>query len=298
MDLEQVFDFTILMQERSTVKAAAKLGISPATLSARMLSLEKDLGAELFDHTHHHFCPTKDALSFYQSAVELCQQASTIREHLNHLQGEVPLLSLSIAGNGMPPNVEPVLVRLGNRFPTLCLNVQDESSDDAPPESLLLKGRYDLCFRYLTTPVHQRNVQCRYYFSTRLCVLLPSNHRLSHAGVLSFRDLDYETFVLYPKYRQTGLYELEKNVLEKSHIHFRLIPAADKAFFLSPVAAGLALSIVPEVLRDHVPMGVVSVPLRDADRLSMYFLYSSLNFSPLLHTFIRDLQRTEKAGMQ
>jgi len=70
--------FCTTIEEGNIVKAAEKLGLTQATITRQIQSLERDLGEELFDRSGKAVVPTEKGLRFYDIAIKRVEGMETL----------------------------------------------------------------------------------------------------------------------------------------------------------------------------------------------------------------------------
>jgi DNA-binding transcriptional LysR family regulator len=255
--------------------------------------LEKNIGYPLINHVSNSVSLTIYGALFLADAKSLDVDFKQALDRLYHYSDdETHPLSIAISGNGMPPRLESLLIEICRLFPNIQLSISDDSV--YPIKESLSNGEIDLYFSYIDPSQRDDGINKIFLFSTQLCAVVCRSHPLSRKANIQLTELENETFFLYPKLKNPALHELENTMLVKSGIQYNPAPAnTSKTFFLGPVGAGLGVSLCPWVLRDHIPRNTVAIPLQDGTPLSMYMMYSKNNFSPLLHTFIHMIKKTE-----
>jgi DNA-binding transcriptional LysR family regulator len=293
MNFKGIEEFITLSEHMSFKEAARELEISPATLSERIKVLEKNIGYPLITHVSNTVSLTSYGALFLADAKSLDSDFKQALDRLHHYSDdETHTLSIAISGNGMPPRLESLLIDICRLFPNVQLSISDDSIYSI--KESLSDGDIDLYFSYIDPSQRDEGINKFFLFSSQLCAVVWHSHSLSRKAKVQLSELENETFFLYPKLKNPALHNLEYTALAKSGIKYNLAPGnVSKTFFLNPVGSGLGVSLCPWVLRDHIPRNTVAIPLQDSAPLSMYMMYSKNNYSPLLHTFIRMIKKTE-----
>lgn len=293
MDYNRINEFVVLAKHMNFKDAAAELQISPATLSARIMALEKNMNHQLICHKSHSVQLTESGSLFLEDARGLLSDYKTALLRIHQVPADIPhSLSIAVAGTGMPPRLESALIELCTHFPNLHLSIADDSMYSI--QNGLQSGKIDLYFAYMDSSRRSPDLRRYALFSSPLCILLPRTHKLAHKSTIHIREMDGETFCLYPQLMEPALHDLELQILENSGIHYKILDtASSKTFYQNTVGSGLCVALCPWVLQDHIPTDVIAIPLANNFTYTMYMLYSRQNTSPLVHTFINNIRKLE-----
>ncbi len=128
MNWDHIQTLYILFRLGTLAQAARELSIDPTTVSRRLTSLEKELGARLFTREEGRYIPTDIGHSLYEKAKAMAELAQSL-DHLSNVHDD------QISGNVRITAVEslvmdclvPKLPPLRERFPNL--NIQFVSTD-------------------------------------------------------------------------------------------------------------------------------------------------------------------------
>ena len=244
MDLERLSDFVLLSEEGSFKAAAARLKLAPNVLSTRFRTFEKSLGTELLVRNAHRFELTESGKSLLKDAREILSDYEKIRASIRSVQGaRFRSLRLQLCAQTMPAELGPFLDRYCRRYPTLFLDLYDENT--CPIREGLRSGEVDIAFA-VGRSGDFLDISGRIVLNDfpKLKVHLPNDHRLAKNQQVRFSELSGETFVLYPRMKETCTRELQRSLLEQSGIDFQIYQENCSPFFydlLVPVGKGICL---------------------------------------------------------
>ena len=138
-DLGELAAFTVVAEERSFTRAAARLGISQSALSHSMRGLEKRLGLQLLARTTRSVSPTAAGTALLQDltpALERIERSlAEARKRRESPTGRVRLIIPRTAANMV---LLPKLARFARTYPEIVLEV---TSSYDPVD--LVAGEYD-----------------------------------------------------------------------------------------------------------------------------------------------------------
>ena len=294
MDLDRLSEFIIIAEEGSFKSAAARLGVAPNVLSTRFRGFEQSLGAELFERDAHHFALTESGRSLLKHAKGLLDSYDKMRVSMQSIQGaSFRSLRLMLCAQTMAAELGPFLDRYCRRYPTLFLGLYDESTCDI--REGLQSGEIDIAFAVGResdfTDLSGRIILNEY---PRMKVHVPNDHRLAKAHSISFDELSGETFILYPKMRETFTRDLQLSMLEQSGISYQIYEEDCSSFFydlLVPVGKGVRLWNWADRLAPNSTL----LTIRDAGyETNLYMLYRADSENETVAHFIKGFTEFRK----
>ena len=144
MEVDDLNLFIRIAQLRSISSAARDIGITPAGASARLVALEKKLGARLLHRTTRQATLTEDGLAFLPHAEHVVVAAESARAALGREQA-APRGTLRVAAPASfaRMHIVPALPDFCRRYPDLALDMR--ISDSVVD---LVEGAFDVAVRY------------------------------------------------------------------------------------------------------------------------------------------------------
>ncbi|MGN1147054.1 MAG: LysR family transcriptional regulator [Lachnospiraceae bacterium] len=294
MDFDRMQEFVTVADKKSIKKAAEELSISPATLSARLLSLEKSLNSTLFTRTNTGVELTEAGERFYVDAVEIVSS-------YHHLKAEITSFSqtpynhirIAVAGSGLPFYLGPYLDMVNQRQPTIKLDIMDDSFCSI--EEGLNHDLVDMYFAPVMSHIAFENIH-RYTLSVaHQYVVLPVGHRLANHSSVSMRDLDQECFILYPKSSENCIRNFQIENITAAKIHYSIYETESSARLyklLVPIGKGLMLT--PFSAMD-APPNTVTLPLHDITYSAPSSLFvKKTNIRPEVQHFVKEFLKFVK----
>src|ERR1700726_4248909 len=138
-DLGELSAFTIVAEERSFTRAAARLGVSQSALSHSMRGLEKRLGLQLLARTTRSVSPTAAGTALLQDhapALERIERA--VAETRKQRERPAGRIRLVIPRTATQMVILPKLAQFARTYPEIVLEV---TSSNDPVD--LVAGEYD-----------------------------------------------------------------------------------------------------------------------------------------------------------
>lgn len=294
MDLDRLSEFIIIAEEGSFKSAAARLGVAPNVLSTRFRSFEQSLGAELFERDAHHFALTENGRSLLKHAKGLLDSYDKMRVSMQSIQGaSFRSLRLMLCAQTMAADLGPFLDRYCRRYPTLFLGLYDENTCNI--REGLQSGEIDIAFAVGRendfTDISGRMALNEF---PKMKVHVPNDHRLAKAHSVSFDELSGETFILYPKMRESFTRDLQFSMLEQSGIAYQIYDEDYSPFFydlLVPVGKGIRLWNWTDRLAPNSKL----ITIRDAGyETCLYMLYHTDTENETVLHFIKSFTEFRK----
>ncbi len=288
MDLERLAEFAAIAQHGTLKGAASALGISVATLSARLIRFEEHLGMPLFHRTGTAMVLTDSGRHLLPSALDILSQYQSIRQDMHRAQEHAyHKLRIAITGSSLPLHLGPFLDQLILNHPDMQLELLDDSRYSIAEG--LSSGAVDIYFAPCLDEPAPRNIFRQFVGFPGEYVVLPRSHPLADRSMISIRELDGEQFILYPKTAESSIRDFQLRNLRDSGIRHSLYDSGSAVLFsklLVPIGKGILLC--PTHMMD-LPPNTVCIPVTDLPyHTSVCFFYHKTNTSPDVLAFARD----------
>ena len=287
MDLERLAEFVTIAQEGNLKKAAFRLDLSVATLSARLIRFEEHLGTRLFHRTGTSLALTDSGRHLLPNAQEILAQYQSLRQEMQRSQEHsYRKLRIAVTGSSLPLHLGPFLDWLILKYPAMELDILDDSQYSIVDG--LTSGEVDLYFSPVLEGTVPKNLVCQFIAYPGEYVFLPRSHPLADRSMVSIRELDGERFIIYPKTAETAIRDFQLKNLRDSGIRYSLYDSGTAVLFsklLVPIGKGV-------MLYTHLmdaPPNTVCIPVTDLPHhASICFFYSKANANPDVQAFVSD----------
>ncbi|MCZ0964116.1 LysR substrate-binding domain-containing protein [Paracoccus benzoatiresistens] len=264
MRIRQLQCFVILAEELNFTRAAKRLNMSQPPLSLQIQSLERTIGAALFQRTSRKMTLTSAGEVFLSRARSiLAQHDRALLEVQEVLSGQHGTLDIGATGSILRAGLAELLAQFCRQHPLISVRLHEQAP--ALQVSDLLSGRMDVSFNR-SVPFHE-DLSCQLAWREELVVLLPSDHRLRAARTLSIDDLRHEQHViLRPDSSDFAAYILSfltqggaRPRISQRVVDAQSIPSLVSAGFgIGLVPAGIAATAGPLIHRPIAPVPPVS----------------------------------------
>ena len=202
-------------------------------------------------------------------------------------------LRLMLCAQTMAADLGPFLDRYSRRYPTLFLGLYDENT--CTIREGLKSGEIDIAFAVGReedfTDISGRMVLNVY---PKMKVHVPNDHRLAKERRVRFCDLSGETFIPYPKMRETFTHDLHLSMLEQSGIHYHIYEEDCSPFFydlLVPIGKGIRLWNWTDRLAPNSTLLTIEDP---GYQTCLYLLYDTESENKTIEHFIHNFLEFRK----
>ena len=156
-------------------------------------------------------------------------------------------------------------------------------------DSLIRSGAVDIYFAAVTRDFEIPGLTKTMVAASSQYVLLPRSHRLANRTTLSVKELDGESFVLYPRTKENSIRDFQLRNLKASGISYKVYESETSPLFyklLVPIGKGLILS--PRDMMD-LPPNTVCISLTDIPfPAAPCFFYDRASLGEETEAFVRD----------
>jgi len=240
-DLTDLRLYLNILDSGNITAGAARSHLSLAAASARIRAMEASLGIEFLQRGRRGVSPTPAGKALAQHARVLLQQAERMQqdlaEYANGVKGQVRLLCNTTAITEYLPELLADFLR---DHPNLDIDLQELPS--ARITHALRQGAADLGI--VSDAVDTDDLQTRPFRDDPLVLIMPRDHPLAHAGVVSFSDTLHHDYVGLNANSALAVYLEEQALHTGSRMQIR-IRADGFDGVMRMVARGAGLAIVP-----------------------------------------------------
>lgn len=205
MDLKKLNYVIAVAEERSISKAAEKLYVSQPSLSKYIITIETELGVQLFDRKSTPLKLTYAGEKYVKAAREILsieQKTDAIINDIKNVKKSRITVGIPLfRGARLLPNI---LKHYWAKFPEVEVKILESTSSDL--EKLTIEGKID--FSVIWLPIDSTQLEAEKLFTENLVLAVPpgyvfangesvENYRLKNN--LNLRDCGEEPFVLLTK---------------------------------------------------------------------------------------------------
>jgi LysR family transcriptional regulator, benzoate and cis,cis-muconate-responsive activator of ben and cat genes len=234
----------VIAQEGSFIRASKKLGIAPPSLTRRVASLEKSIGAKLFDRSTRSVALTAAGRLFVQESSLSLSHAERAwdlaRFHAQIESGPYRFGYSPYTHSAFLPlltGLSPVPHPPGNELSSIAL----ETANTLELVERVLRGKLHAALG--VGPIFDRDLWVERVGREGFSVCLPRNHRLAQKASVTVHDLDGQTVFWMPRSVQPRFYGRVMKYIGSLGVRpvFKEVRSSTHALEFASHGAGLAL---------------------------------------------------------
>ena len=275
--------------------AANALGLCQSGISARVKTLEQDLGVHLFERHARGVRLTEAGRRFVEGvAAGLDQIDDTIRTIGTMARGEIGRLRVGVPALIPGSVLANLLACYRDRHPSIEVEIAEGTARDSVMQ--LREDRLDLAFVARAPEIP--DCHSRRLWSERLLAVLPSSHPFAGCEGVTWADLASEAFLVRhggtgPQVHDLIVQRLAERLPPSSIQRF----SVERATLLSMVAQGYGVTIAGEATSlMHAP-GVAFLPVLDEPQpIAFSAIWSPYNRSPALRNLLAMAAKMTRSG--
>ena len=297
MTIIQLRCFVEVAQELNYAKAASNLFISQPAVSRHIISLENDLGVQLFVRSRHHVALTSAGNLFYSEAKDILERIDLSKHSILNNPGE-ETLNVGCVSSIRIDGLSKIYAKYHAKMPHVCINNTEITAGDYRRVSS--GDHLDVAFVPSSLKGHlsYKEASLNYYTLYRgtLCCVMRADHRLVSKERITFHDLQGETLILLdhehcPPSMDAVQIEIRKNA-EKIKYYY----SGSSLYSIPMIIGGLGLAIMPDFVcpkSDEIILRPFDLPVQ----LEFGIICRNNDNSALVRTFI-DVAREEYRSLQ
>lgn len=247
MELHQLRYFCAIVDTGSFSRAARQSHVSQPSLSQQIRKLEDELGARLFDRLGRSVRLTDIGQTFLPRARAVLRELEAARGDLADQKDSLGgAIVIGVIPTVAPYLLPPHLTAFSRKFPQARISVVEEIT----PVLLDRLRAASIDLAILALPVRGHEFESFPILTEPFFAALPKRHRLARLRSISLKDLASESFLLLRDghcFRENAL-----AACDRARLHPQIVfESGQFSSLLSMVAAGMGVSIVPEMALDE-----------------------------------------------
>jgi DNA-binding transcriptional LysR family regulator len=198
VELRHLEHFLAVAEERSFTRAAARIHLVQSALSVSVQSLERELGAKLFDRTTHSVELTDAGTALVGEARRTLAAADAARDAVAAVRGGVRgTVRLGIMHSLALIDLASLLTRYHQEHPEVRLVPRPAEGGSAELVRDISEGKLDIAFA--SPPAgYPKDLEVRTIAAEEMLLACPPHHPLARRRRIALAELDGERFVDYP----------------------------------------------------------------------------------------------------
>jgi LysR family transcriptional regulator, hydrogen peroxide-inducible genes activator len=249
MEMHQLRYFVAVARSGNFSRAADECRVAQPSLSQQILKLEDEVGERLFERTRRRAILTPAGTLFLPHALNILESAERGRQEIQEMGGQVRGKIVLGALPTIAPYFLPEIIRLfREKFPGAELILHEQTTEQLLRS--LEENEIDLAL--ISDAPTNPNIQIEQLFSEELLLCLPAGHTLVHQKSVVAADLRQEKFILMHDSHCLGA-QAQQFCQTKGFNPRISCRSAQIGTVLAMVEAGLGISLIPEMAREHGP---------------------------------------------
>jgi DNA-binding transcriptional LysR family regulator len=278
MELRHLEHFLAVADEQSFTRAAGRVHLVQSALSVSIRSLERELGARLFDRTTHHVQLTDAGQALLGEARRTLAAADAARDAVAGVVGGMRgSVRIGIMHSLSLIDLAGLITTYHRQWPEVQLIPTAAAGGSAELSRAVLEGQLDLAFAALPSD-YPAGLSVRSLASEPMLLACPPGSPLAKRRSIALEQLDGQRFVDFPLgwgtrlsvdrvFRETGLRrEIAVEIADVPNV-IELVLAGFGYAMLAPSTVADTRSLTLRTVRPS-PVFVVSLITADAPRRS------------------------------
>lgn len=219
MDIDYLYEFTVIAKLESFSRAAEELCISQSALSKHMQALERELGVNLLIRNSRNVNLSPAGSEILPMAAEMYALKNRIQVAADRQSGrDKTLLSIGSIPVMAQYNITGVLARFRREHPEVTLEVRELEQQDL--RQALDRDECSMAFSRLSAPPEE-DLEYLPFCRDYLVAVLPVSHPLSGQSGLTLEELQHQSLLFLDS--RTGLHALCDQLFQDAGLTPRVI---------------------------------------------------------------------------
>lgn len=280
MDLRHLQALVALAEERHFGRAARRLHVVQSAVTRTIQALEDEVGTPLFVRDKRRVLLTPAGEVLLQRARGILDAADRATRECREVgEGRLGTLRIALSGVSGVGRVSDALAAFRPRHPAVSIELSQRST--AAQISGLCEGELDLAISHV--PPEHDAIQVDRLQDQRLYAIVPASHPLAAGPTVTWAALEDEVHVVLSRSVEPEVFRTFTQVARSRGRRWpTFVEVEDVSLMFVLVAAGLAVSNLPE---DAVRLGfrgVVALPVEPPVTVPLYAAHAKERASPLV----------------
>jgi len=292
LDIEYIFNFITLVEEKNFIKAADKLFMSQSSLSRQINKLENELGIHLINHKKRTVELTKAGkicLAEFKEIAEVYNRMNTkISEIKSGYHGSLKICYYETLEFKRIANA---LCCLNNKYPQLKSYLYNEKFSQHI--SSLMNDETDIIVTLACETDKLENVEYETLLENKLKIVVPNNHKLAQKKSVSFSDLKNEKFIAYNQKLSPGFHDCFVNMCINHGFYPNVVKYAktmEDAIVYAGMGIGICLGTTTSKAKSLKLTHFLDVEAEDdTNKFNWVMAWKKNNPNPFIKLYIQEL---------
>lgn len=273
--------FNAIVQEKSFLKAASVLNMTPSAISHAVSSMEKELGFTLFIRNKNGTVLTSNGEAIYPHIKEILNSNEYLLQSVAKLKGlKAGTIKVGCFNSVCTAWMPAIMTKFREIFPEITVTIFQGTYDDVV--DWLKSGTIDVGF--LSESCARDFCYTQIYKDQLLCVT-PKDFQTKNKGYITVEELENKAFVFQREACDTDV----QAFLDKYHISINTNHhVIDDQSTIALIEAGMGIGIMPEILVKKMSSNINSYPIRPVEYRTICLATTHPHkFSPAVDQFIQ-----------
>ncbi|NUT12726.1 MAG: LysR family transcriptional regulator [Nonomuraea sp.] len=258
-DVQRLRVLQEVARQGSFSKAAAALLYTPSAVSQQIATLERSVGAAVVERSPRGVVLTEPGRLLVEAAEAVFAELQHARERIDRIAAGRTRLTIATFVSGGRKLLPGALGSFVAEHPDVEITVLEREPEESLP--LVSEGAADLAVAYHfdgPLPLTRSRLAWTPLMEDPMSIVLPKGHRLAGRPALDLAELAAERWILGCTKTEAFL----RRYAERAGFEPRFAGATSDYFFAqSLVAAGVSVSLIPQVALDLSAAGLAVVPI-------------------------------------
>jgi DNA-binding transcriptional LysR family regulator len=286
VELRHLRSVVAVAEELHFGRAAERLHISQAPLSAQIQRIEREVGHQLFERTTRSVRLTPVGAELYRRAVEILERVDRTIPSLQQVaEGRAGGLRVGFVSSASYSVLPHAVRRFRDAAPLVDLDLVPLTS--AAQVDRLHDGELDLGVLRGAAP---GGLPTEQIYQERLVACLPADWPLARREVVTPEEISGEPMISFPSADMPGYLEEIRPVFDGVPLPVVRARVVHQETALGFVAAGLGFTVLPESVSTFMPASVQAVALAGNHRTTVRAAWPTPGLSPAAERFLAALR--------
>ncbi|MCY0935176.1 LysR substrate-binding domain-containing protein [Streptomyces sp. H34-S4] len=283
MELQQMRYVVTVAETNSFTRAAERCLVVQSALSHQIASLERELGAKLFERTSRKVRLTPAGAAFLPAARQCLDAAERAATEVAAAIGEVRgRLAVGLIPTVAAVDIPGALRDFHRQYPSVRINLSVGASDELVEQ--VKQGAIELAFLGLPTTARPQGVNARELARDRLVAVVAPDHPLAKERAIDLRRLSSEVFVDLPA-KTAGRAQSDQAFTAAGLTRDVAFEVTNADYLARLVGQGLGVAMLPSAYVAQLT-GVTTIEVTDAPARVEYVIWGRANSTPAATAFL------------
>lgn len=291
MNLKQIEGFCYLAQTLNFSKAAEMLYITQPAFSRMIVSLEEELGCQLFIRSKVKPQLTLAGEKIYRHMKSMMRDYEDIKGIAQLAEKDMlGQLRIGMLDNGMTECQREAILRFHNENPNITIEFKEYSEVEV---FHALEMRWvDIAFIMHFPKILKEKIEGMVVETARECVTLNTANPLSTKDMISISELENQPFIMVRENKSEYGYNSIMSTCLENGFSPQIIAKVDSiSGALDCIDCNLGISLIPDVLQPLAGKHVKFIPIKNAANRNIWMVWNKGDTNNIRNLFQTYMQK-------